>query len=104
MDLPTTEETIETLHPDASKQGVRISREKYELVLTAILTFLRARGALPFTELGNLVEDALLPTFDGSVMWYFTTVKLDLEARGEIQRVDGSKLQKIELSLSKKGN
>jgi len=99
-----TEETIQTLHPESSKQGVRISREKYELVRAAILTFLHARGALPFTELAHLVEDALLPTFDGSVMWYYTTVKLDLEARGEIRRVAGSKPQMIELTLSTKGN
>lgn len=98
-----SEETIQTLHPEADKQGVRISREKYETVRAAILTFLRARGSLTFTELSQLVEDALLPTFDGSVMWYYTTVKLDLEARGEIKRVAGSKPQRIELSLSEKG-
>lgn len=104
MDFPMTEESFQTRHPDTSKQGVRISLEKYELVRAAILAFLRARGALNFGELGNLVEDALLPTFDGSVMWYYTTVKLDLEARGEIRRVTGSKPQKLELVLPTKGN
>ena len=88
-----------TLHPDPTKQGVRIEREKYEAVRSAILTFLRARGALTFTELGNLVEDALLPTFEGSIMWYYTTVKLDLEARGEIRRVPRSSPQELELAL-----
>jgi hypothetical protein len=29
-----------------------------------------------------------------SVMWYVTTVALDLEARGEIERVPGSKPQR----------
>ncbi len=92
-----TDDTVQTLHPDPSKQGVRISRAKYDLVRSAILTFLRARGALTFTELGRLVEDALLPTFDGSVMWYYTTVKLDLEARGELRRAPNSKPQLVEL-------
>ncbi len=36
-------------------------------------------------------------SFDGSVMWYYTTVKLDLEARGEIRRVPGSRPQLIEV-------
>lgn len=101
--ISTTDQTIQTLHPDASKQGVRISRDKYETVRSAIVTFLHARGALTFTELAALVEEALQPTFDGSVMWYYTTVKLDLEARGEIRRASGSRPQRIELTLPRKG-
>ena len=97
-----TEETIQTLHPDPLKRGVRIHREKYELVRSAILTFLHARGPQTFSDLARLVEDALLPTFDGSVMWYYTTVKLDLEARGELRRLNGSRPQRLEYVPARK--
>lgn len=90
-------ELIETLHPDSSKQGVRIEKQKYDVIRASILDLLRAHGPIPFTELSTLIEDQLQNKFDGSVMWYFTTVKLDLEARGEIRRVPKSKPQLIEL-------
>jgi hypothetical protein len=51
---------------------------------TAILDTLRAKGALRFKELTAAVKDQLQGNFDGSVSWYLTTVKLDLEARGEV--------------------
>lgn len=96
-DFNMTDDTILTLHPDPSKQGVRISREKYEVVRAAILRLLRVHGSQTFTSLGNLVEETLQPNFDGSVMWYYTTIKLDMEARGELRRVPKSSPQKIEL-------
>jgi hypothetical protein len=37
-------------------------------------------------------------SFNGSVMWYVTTVKLDLEARGEIKRVPNSRPQLVKLT------
>ncbi len=83
------------VNPDSAKQGVRISRAKYDIVRAAILENLRAYGAMTFTQLGALVEDQLQRDFDGSIMWYYTTVKLDLEARGEIHRLPNSKPQKI---------
>jgi hypothetical protein len=48
-------------------------------------------------KLNAAVEKKLSGTFDGSVPWYFTTVKLDMEARGEIRRVPNSKPQLIEI-------
>lgn len=90
-------EFIEALHPDASKQSVRIEKQKYDAMRASILDLLLAHGPITFTELSTLIEDQLQNKFDGSVMWYFTTVKLDLEARGEIRRVPKSKPQLIEL-------
>lgn len=92
------EQTILALNPDPTKQGVQISKAKYDAVRTAILDTLKVHGPMIFTELGNAVEDSLHKNFDGSVMWYFTTVKLDMEARGEIRRVAGSRPQKIALA------
>ena len=84
-------------HPDPVKQGVRIDKTKYETMRTAIIDVLKAYGRMTFMELNALVEEKLNGSFDGSVSWYFTTVKLDLEARGEVRRVPKSKPQVIEL-------
>lgn len=81
-------ERIITLHPEG-KAGVNIAREKYEVVRAAILAALDAEGELAFKELAGQVAVRLPAAFDGSVGWYTTTVKLDLEARGEIERVPG---------------
>jgi hypothetical protein len=35
--------------------------------------------------------------FEGSVTWYVTTVKLDMEARGEVKRVQNSRPQLVRL-------
>ena len=83
-------EKIKTLHPDQGKQGVNIDRDKYEAIRGAILSALKERDELTFQELGNKVEAAVAGNFEGSVMWYYTTVKLDLEARGHIERTSGS--------------
>lgn len=90
-------ETILTLHPNASKKGVRIEKTKDEDMRTAILETLKRDGAMTFMELAALLEDRMQSNFGGSVMWYFTTVKLDLEARGEIRRVPKTKPQMVEL-------
>ncbi len=92
------EEFFLTIHPEPRKQGVRIEKKKYDLIRNAILENLHTYGSLSFTKLGNLLEDQLLKTFDGSVMWYYTTVKLDMEARGEIRRVPRTSPQLIEIA------
>ncbi|MBV6391995.1 MAG: hypothetical protein KPEEDBHJ_01212 [Anaerolineales bacterium] len=93
-------ESFLTLHPDSTKKGVKIEKAKYDTMRNAILETLRRDGAMPFMELAALIEDQLRGQFDGSVMWYYTTVKLDLEARGEIRRVPNTKPQRVELVSS----
>jgi hypothetical protein len=88
---------VRTLHPE-KKQGVNISREKYDIIRKAIMSTLRANREMPFMKLSRAVEKEVCDTFDGSVMWYVTTVKLDLEARGEIQRVPNSRPQLVRLA------
>jgi len=88
---------IRTLHPE-KKQGVNISREKYEIIRKAIFTILRANKEITFTKLSNAVEKHVGNKFEGSVMWYVTTVKLDLEARGEVKRVPNSRPQLVKLA------
>jgi hypothetical protein len=90
-------DTIRTLHPE-KKQGVNISREKYEIIRKAIFTVLRANQEITFTKLSNAVEKLVGNKFEGSVMWYVTTVKLDLEARGDVKRVPNSRPQLVKLA------
>ncbi len=87
---------IMTLHPQG-KQGVNMEREKYGAVRRAILEAIHAAGELPFAALAGAVEQRLPPGFDGSVGWYTTTVKLDLEARGLIERLPGRGAQRLRI-------
>ena len=91
------DEKILTKHPDPNKQGVRISKTKYEVMRQTILDLLRVQGEMTFTQLTNAAVERLAGKFDGSVSWYVTTVKLDLEARNVIQRVPGPPPQRLRL-------
>ena len=90
-------DTVKTLHPE-KKQGVNISREKYEIIRKAILSTLRTQKEITFMNLSRAVEKEVNGNFEGSVMWYVTTVKLDLEARGTVQRVPNSRPQLVKLA------
>ena len=87
---------ILTKHPEG-KAGVNISREKYDAIRAAILAAIPDHGELAFKDLSGEVKDRLAPGFGGSVSWYVTTVKLDLEARQEIERVPKQRPQKLRL-------
>ena len=89
-------DTVKTLHPE-KKQGVNISREKYEIIRKTIMSVLRADKEMTFMKLSRAVEKEVRGKFEGSVLWYVTTVKLDLEARGEIKRVPNSRPQLVRL-------
>jgi hypothetical protein len=90
-------ERIQTLHPDEGKVGVNIERHKYESVRDAILAAIAERGQVPFKKLAGEVTARLPQGFDGSVGWYTTTVKLDLEARGLIERLPGKSPQVLQM-------
>ena len=90
-------DTIRTLHPE-KKQGVKISREKYEIIRNAILCVLQTEKEITFMNLSRAVEKEVNGTFEGSVLWYVTTVKLDLEARGQVKRVPNSRPQLVKLA------
>jgi hypothetical protein len=91
------EERILTKHPEG-KQGVRISRAKYDAVRQAIVAALRAHGEMTFEGLNAAVNRELDGKLQGSIPWYTTTVKLDLEARRIVKRVSGSSPQRLGLT------
>lgn len=90
-------EKIVTLHPEEGKSGINISKQKYDVIRSAILKALEEEDEPTFSELGDAVGKQLEGKFEGSIGWYYTTVKLDLEARGVIERVPGSRPQRIRL-------
>jgi hypothetical protein len=93
-------ERVETLNPHTG-QGPRISRDKYEDMKGAILAALPDSGeGLTLAELAEAAEGRVTPEVfaDASIPWFVTTVKLDLEARGLIERVPGAKPQRLRRS------
>jgi hypothetical protein len=87
---------IMTLHP-LGKKGVNILRSKYDLIRDYILKTLKREGEITFQQLNSNAVRDLAGTFEGKVAWYVITVKLDLEARGLIEKIPGTKHQKIRL-------
>ena len=85
--------------PTPGKQPTRIARWKYDLVRSAILAAVPAdEQGLEFNKLPELVEGQLSPNDLenlGSVSWYTTTIKLDLEVKGDIERIPGSNPQRL---------
>ena len=85
--------------PTPGKQGTHIAKWRYDTVRRAILKAVpRNSTGVRFGDLPGLVGKTL-PARErdelGSVSWFTTTVKLDLEVRGEIERVPGSKPQHL---------
>lgn len=97
--MSKVEKRIQTRHPDPTKSMPAIDRWKYEAVRKAILAAVPKTGeGLLFKDLPGRVRDLVAPESLenlGSVTWYTTTVKLDLEARGEVKRVPGSRPQRL---------
>jgi hypothetical protein len=99
--MKAKEPKVMCLTPTPGKQGTRIAQWKYDALRRAI------RKAVPKNKIG--VEFVRLPELVrsfladdelkklGSLMWYVTTVKLHLEVIGEIERVPGSKPQRVRL-------
>ena len=77
--------------PTPGKKPTRIHRWKYDLLRRVILDILAGSAdGVQFRSLPSLIEERLSPEQRaslGSVSWYTTTVKLDLEVKGDIERV-----------------
>ena len=77
-------ETIQTGHPEPGKKGVNISKEKYEVIYNAIHAYLHETKQASLKSITSAVKERVGSSFDGSVGWYVTTVKLDMESKGEL--------------------
>lgn len=90
------ETKIMTLHP-SGKQGVNILLRRYGVIKDFILSKLKEHSEISFDELTDLAIIELSESFDGKVVWYMVTVKLDLEARKLIERVPKTSPHKLRL-------
>lgn len=79
------------------KQGVRIDKDKYDTIKNAIIGEISKAGELTFQKLMQQLNKKLGKSFEGSVGWYVTTIKLDLEARRIIERVGTKSPQVLRL-------
>lgn len=77
---------ILTLHPQG-KNGVNILKRRYDLIREYIISTLKKEQVITYQELSDRAVRDLSSTFDGKVVWYIVSVKLDLEARRIIERI-----------------
>jgi hypothetical protein len=80
-------ETIQTLHPQPGKTNKKISLAKYTFIKEHLLMIL-SENELTHTDLMEKLYTNVKNEFEGGVQWYGETVKLDLEARGIIERTN----------------
>lgn len=97
--MSQTNEKIECRTPTSGKKSTRIDAWKFDAVRKAILKVVPKRGdGVAFSDLPDLVKKQLPAQQSkdlGSLMWYVTTVKLELEVRGEIARVARAAPQRL---------
>lgn len=91
------EEKILTLHPQG-KKGVNIAKSKYDTISEFIISTTSKRKDITYKEVNDLAIKKLSKNFDGSVPWYLVSVKLDLEARGIIERIPKTSPHKLRLA------
>ena len=90
------EEKFLTLHPQG-KKGVNILKRRYDLIRKYILKIIEKEGEITYQDLSDKVEADLATTFDGKVVWYVVSVKLDLEARQIIERIPKTSPHKLRM-------
>lgn len=81
-----SEERILTRHPKG-KDGVNILKRRYDVIKEFIVQTVKEHKEITYEKLTDLAVEKLSDTFDGKVIWYIVTVKLDLEAREIIERI-----------------
>ena len=87
--------------PTPGKQPTRIDAWKFDLCREHILAILGDEAEPKAMTLPGRVGERLSDDERdrlGSVGWHVTTVKLELEVRGEIERIPGSKPQRLRLA------
>ena len=93
------EKYIQTLHPTAGKKNKKILMEKYHVIREHLLDILTTQTPT-HTEMMELLYSRLKDSFDGGIQWYGETVKLDLEARGIVERTQ-TKPEKYRIATKK---
>jgi hypothetical protein len=93
------EDKITTRNVTEGSGGTRIDRDRYELMKAALLEVVpQDEAGIAFMDLADALDPLLKARgwpADASVMWYLTTVKLDLEARGLLERIPRKRPQHL---------
>jgi hypothetical protein len=93
------DEMIELKNINPGVGNTRMARRKYEFWRAAVLEAVpRTVEGIAFSELSERVAKLVPPerlAGMGAVNWHVTSVKLDLEARGLIERIPGTKPQRL---------
>ena len=92
------EEKFLTLHP-AGKKGVNILKRRYDLIKDYILKEVKKSGQITYQDLSDKAVNDLSQSFDGKVVWYIVSVKLDLEARSIIERIPKTSPHQIRMRI-----
>lgn len=92
------QDKFQTLHPTPGKTNKNIAPEKYGFIKEHIIAIL-SESALSHTELMEKLYARIKDNFDGGIQWYGEVVKLDLEARGIIERTK-TKPEKYKLTIT----
>ena len=86
---------MKTLNVNPGQPGALVDQEKYEAMRAAMMQVLPAGDdGMTWAELTEVIGPILperLFRHIGTVRWYARAVQLDLEARGVITRIPGSK-------------
>lgn len=93
---PSSHDRVLALHPDRSG-GVRLRRDRYDAVRAGILAALASGDSL---TVGALTEAVIGQVDPGlcTTSWYVRTVKLDLEARGILERLTHLRPHRVRLA------
>ena len=101
----TEEDKVACYTPTKGREGAtRIARWKYDCVRRAILDVLDETedGQVAFKDLAEHVQDQLTSnqlSKLGSLKWHLTTVKLNMEVDGELERVPRKTPQTLRKSI-----
>lgn len=95
----TKAQTVSVKNVNKPQTKTRIDAAKYDLMRDALLAVIpRSTDGVAFGDLPDLVTAYFKRhrhAWSGSIKWYVTTVKLDLEAHGLIRRIDGVSPQRL---------
>jgi hypothetical protein len=90
---------MKTRNVNKGSRGFTVTAEKYEPIRKAILASIpRDKKGVTFKKLVASVNGRVpkeLFTKGGSVSWYTKVVQLDLEAKGQIERIPGVVPQRV---------
>lgn len=96
------EAKLQLQHP-TGKKAVRMDQVKYDVLKKVLLPYLQANGESSHADIFQAITEDFQKNriaFAGSVEWHLEWVKLDLEARQEIERVAGKSPVKFRIVKS----